>query len=230
MSETRRARGRVKSFLSFVCLLWAVPAWAQSQVIVSDPPPSALVSGFVGGLKISLDSHGDPAQPGAGDAVGLASYADDVLRPRVWSSVFGVSTYSPGPRLVVGQEIDLNNFAQSADPPGFPRSIYGSWITGWSPMPYVGSAAMLITTAPPTRWRTGIYLDQTEVGIQFGGTQINTLGIDLARTRLRFSQLTVPPPIPPPGAIELYAQGGIDGRMQLVVRFPNGQAVVIAEP
>lgn len=214
--------------------LFVVPVpdvWAQAVDIRNDPDVSQLEAGYVPGIKVSLNSHGDALQPGRGDAVAFSTFADDTRgRTRVWSQVASVSTYTAGVLTAAAKESDVNTFGGDASEPGGPRSIYGNWVTGYGTMGYLGSAALLVTSSNASRWRTGLYIDQAAVGIRLGGTFVNGLGMDLAQSRLRMARFTVPPPPPPPEAIELYAQGDGSGKLMLVVRFPSGAAVTIREP
>jgi hypothetical protein len=198
--------------------------------ILADPPASAWTGGFVGGLKVSINSHGDSLQPGHGDAVGIMSLIDDQRgRERLWAMAACVSVYSTGPRTAASQEFDVNNLSGvEPDEPGGARSFFGVWVSGSSYSRYMGSAAMYVSAANGKWWRNGLYIDQSEVGIRLGSTMTNALGLDLGRSRLRFQTLTVPPPRPPSGCVEIYPHTAAGGKVQLIAWFPNGSWAILA--
>src|SRR5262245_28027463 len=71
--------------------------------IQHDPAASELVDGYSPGLKVSINNHGDSAQPGAGDSTGVVSYGDDMNgRQRIWATVSGLSSYYDETMVVAG--------------------------------------------------------------------------------------------------------------------------------
>lgn len=198
------------------------------NVLWSNPSLSPL--GEACAQKISVNSHGDPQQPGEGDFVGDAGYINTEMgRRRIWAQTRSISIGDPGTVTAAAQELDVNNdHGQTPDEPGGPRSIYGSWVSGTTAATHVGSAACLITTQNG-QWRTGIYIDRADCGIRMGGTMTNFLGADFHRSRIRFAPLTAPPPPPPAGSVELYMQWTPSGKAQLIARFARSWVILATE-
>lgn len=224
---TARAKGKTKAWIVLFLLLWAVPASAQFALRV-DPVPQDCKSGWVPGIKVSINNHGDPLQPWVGDCVAFATFIDNRNeRTRIWSQVASVSVYGDVPVTAVATEIDVNNVSSTPpDEPGGVRALYGLWLSGAAWNPYLGSAAILVSSADGSRWRNGIFIDRADVGLRIGGTFQNGLGIDLAQSRIRFRAFTATPPSPPAGSCDVYVQNGPSGTLQLVLQCPHTATVL----
>ena len=182
--------------------------------------------------KISVNSHGDPHQPAAGDFVADAVYINtEQGRRRIWARTSSVSIGEAGPVTAAAHELDVNNDQGALpDDPGGPRSLYGTWISGTASNggTHVGSAALVISSAWG-QWRHGVFIDRADVGLTMGGTMSNRVGIDFAQTRLRLAPLSWPPASPPNGQVELYVQYAATGKLQLIARFANSWIILATE-